>query len=287
MIRLSHDRFKEEARLGIDCIMLTLNAEPHLQETLDAWYKDAPIRRLLVIDGGSKDDTVRILGGYPRVDIWVYPGMTTGKAWEILKRKVQTPWFIWIDVGKIPRDGWYDEMTQHMDEGDLLGSLRMNYKAGELVEDPIIRDPVKRLLGGPWLIRTMSLACYHVDDDYVQRNLDIVIRKQLEDAGGRYHLVTSASHLCYLPIPVTDEVELKRRHLMNAKGIVKYITPEYARTNASYLLDDHWMLMMNTLSRKWIMETNPDWLPVIQSWRRHRLLIAKAERFLYHTVMRR
>jgi len=53
--------------------------------------------------------------------------MTTGKAWEVLKDMVQTPWFIWIDVGKIPWAGWYDEMMRNSDKGEFLGSLRYKF----------------------------------------------------------------------------------------------------------------------------------------------------------------
>jgi hypothetical protein len=120
----------------------------------------------------------------------------------------------------------------------------------------------------------------------VQRNLDIVIRKQLEEAGGNYHLVTTTSHVCYLPVPVIDKEELRKRHIMNAQGIVKYITPSYAKEHASYLLNDHWMLMMNMLDWDWIKKTNPVWLPVLKEWRIRRLLIAKAVRILYGFYMR-
>ena len=284
MIRLLYDRFKKEGGDGVDCIMLTLNAEKHLQETLDVFYKEVPIRKLLVIDGGSIDATHDILNMYPRHDNWIKPGMTTGKAWELLKNKVQTSWFIWIDVGKIPTEGWYDTMVQFKDQGTLLGSLRYNDIGGL---DKTIADPSKRLLGGPWFIKTKSVGSYHVDDDYVQRNIDIIIRKQLEDAGGCYHLVASTYHTCYLPTPVTDKDILRQRHIQNAKGIVKYITPSYAKEHASYLLDDHWMLMMNDLPRKWIQETNPAWIPILKRWRAKRLLIAKLERFIYHKVLRR
>jgi glycosyltransferase involved in cell wall biosynthesis len=280
---MDKDRYKEGKDAGVDCICLTLNAERHLQETLDAFYKEVPIRKLLVIDGGSTDATRDILNMYPRQDNWIKPGMTTGKAWELLKDKVQTPWLVWIDVGKIPTDGWYDTMLQFKGHGDLLGSLRYNDIGGL---DSTISDPSKRLLGGPWLIRTESLKNYHVDDDYAQRNIDIIIRKQLEDGGGEYHLVTSTYHTCYLPTPVKDKEILKQRHIQNAKGIVKYITPEYAKEHASYLLDDHWMLMMNDLPRKWILETNPTWIPILKKWRAKRLLIAKASRLLYGFSLR-
>lgn len=270
--------------MGIDCIMLTLNAGKHLEETLDIFYKETPIRWLYVIDGHSKDDTIKILMRYPRITIKVEKGMTTGKAFELLKRRVQTPWFIWIDVGKIPTKGWYDEMMQHTDKGDLLGSSRYRWPGGIL--DPTVRDPSKRPLGGPWLIRTKILDHYHVDDDYAQRNIDIIIKKVVEEAGGRYHLVTSTSHICYMPTEKISKTEGQRRHIQNAKGIVKYITPEYARKHAKYLLGDHWMLMMNNLPRKWIQETNPAWIPILKNWRAKHLVIAKTTRIIYNSLRR-
>lgn len=286
LYKKSEDRYlSDDAR--VDAIMLTLNADKHLEKTLDAWYREIPIKQLYVIDGDSKDNTIEILRHYPRMTIKIEKGMTTGKAFELLKNMVQTDWFLFIDVGKIPDVGWYDKIVRHIRKGKFLASTRMRYKNGETRIDPTIQDPSKRPLGGPWFIQTSYLENYHVDDDYVQRNTDIIIKKAVEVAGGSYHLVTSTSHTCYSPTPITNKDELRKRHEQNAKGIVKYITPEYAKTNATYLLNDHWMLMMNNLSQDWIEKTNPAWIPVLKKWRRRRLLIAKAERFVYHKVLRK
>lgn len=288
MYKKSKDRYlNTDPVLQVDSIMLTLNAEKHLEETLDAWYCVAPIHWLYVIDGDSNDNTIEILRHYPRMTIKIKNGMTTGKAFELLKNMVKTDWFLCVDVGKIPDVGWYDEMAQHTSEGEFLASTRTCYKDEKIWIDPTIQDSSKRPLGGPWFIQTNYLENYHVDDDYAQRNIDIIIKKAVEEAGGSYHLVASTSHTCYSPTEITNKDELQRRHEQNAKGIVKYITPEYAKTNATYLLNDHWMLMMNNLSRDWIRKTNPSWIPVLKKWCRRRVIIAKAERFVYHKVLRK
>lgn len=268
---------------GVDCCLLTLNAEPHLCETLDAFYYEVPIRRLLVIDGGSTDGTVELLMGYPRADIQIRKGMTTGKAFELLLGMVQTPWCVFIDVGKIPMMNWYEDMMLHGNDGDVLGSLRYNVVDdglhavdGGLQLDPIIADPSKRWLGGPWLIRTASLRHYHVDDDYVQRCTDLVLRHQLEERGGRYYLVRSAKHLCYLPTP-PDKQELMRRLDMNARGIVKYTTPLSVR----YYLTTGVMLSLCKLDRDWVKQINPVWSSYIEHWRYRWHLPARTAQIVY------
>jgi hypothetical protein len=50
------DRFKKEPNLEpVDAVMMTLDAETYLEKTLDAMYREVPIKQLFVIDGGSKD----------------------------------------------------------------------------------------------------------------------------------------------------------------------------------------------------------------------------------------
>jgi hypothetical protein len=260
--------------------MLTLNAEPHLEETLLRWYEIAPIRRLLVSDGGSKDKTLEILNGFPRVEL--FPAtFTTGKAFENLKNMVGTPWFIWIDVGKLPDHDWFDEMMRHKDRGEFLNSKRYNYDGRRgLYEDKTIRNPCLRPLGGSWLLNTKLMEYYHVDDDYAQRNFDIIIKMVVEEHGGRYFLVDSTSSICYLPIPITDKKILEQRHVQNAKGIIKYISPDYAKEHASYLLNDHWMYMMNNIPREWVELVNPIWAIWIEEWRRRKTLYRYCRRLL-------
>jgi len=56
------DRGMNEEPLGaIDVVMLTLDAELSLEKSLFSIYKEIPVNRLIVCDGGSKDNTIKIL----------------------------------------------------------------------------------------------------------------------------------------------------------------------------------------------------------------------------------
>ena len=56
------DRHIQESALEpVDVIMLTLDAENFLEECLYSAYKEIPIRKLIVCDWDSKDNTKEIL----------------------------------------------------------------------------------------------------------------------------------------------------------------------------------------------------------------------------------
>ncbi len=48
----------------IDVVMATLDSEVFLEKSLYSVYKEIPVRKLFVCDGGSKDSTVEILKNF-------------------------------------------------------------------------------------------------------------------------------------------------------------------------------------------------------------------------------
>jgi glycosyltransferase involved in cell wall biosynthesis len=298
------DRFQEHpSEAAVDAVLPTLDAEKYLERTLDAMYREVPIKHLYVLDGGSNDRTLEILKQYPRVDLEVIPDLTQGKGLELLINKVTTPWFVFVDCAKVPAIGWYDEMTKHADQYDFMGSKRIVHYEFER-EDPTTTDVNKRPLGGPWLIRTEAAKAYKVDDDYVWRVTDIVLRKAIEKSSYVYGCVPTTSHICYITegerypsdekrrgsglvfkepeFVIANEQNMKHRMEITAKAVVKYLTPNEAR----YFLNDHWFLMINDLDREWIRMTNPTWLPFLDQWKRHRLFQAKLKRIIYRWYKR-
>ena len=84
-------RIREPNLEPIDVVMYTLDAEIYLEKCLDSAYREVPVDKVIVVDGGSKDKTLDILNKYPRMEIHVRPDIrTTGKCHEFA--------FTWTDI---------------------------------------------------------------------------------------------------------------------------------------------------------------------------------------------
>jgi len=120
------DRYKKTLEDPIDVLMLTLDAVTFLERCLHSVYKEIPVRRLLVCDGGSKDGTIETLEKYPRAKVFIRPDIrTTGKAFEFLFSHVETEWFVLIDADIELSPGWYDNMRKYETQYDFFGCRRV------------------------------------------------------------------------------------------------------------------------------------------------------------------
>src|SRR5579872_6294788 len=101
--------------------MATLDAEHFLEKCLYTVYKEIPVRKLFVCDGGSDDETIEILKKFPRVELHIRPDIKTGgKIVEFLLSLVETNWCAFVDSDLELFPGWYDEMIKHKNEFDIL-----------------------------------------------------------------------------------------------------------------------------------------------------------------------
>jgi glycosyltransferase involved in cell wall biosynthesis len=94
----------------IDVVMLTKNSEHILKECLASIYENVPVKRLIVVDGSSTDNTLKIMNElnekYGNVKIITENG-SRAKARERGIQEVETEWFMFADSDVILCKDWF------------------------------------------------------------------------------------------------------------------------------------------------------------------------------------
>lgn len=103
----------------IDVVMLTKNSEHLLNECLASVYENVPVKRLVVVDGSSVDNTINILDEidkkYGNVKIIAETG-SRAKARERGIREVRTEWFMFVDSDVILCKDWFKKAEKNVTE---------------------------------------------------------------------------------------------------------------------------------------------------------------------------
>jgi glycosyltransferase involved in cell wall biosynthesis len=91
----------------IDVVLLTKNSvKPCFKECLDAIYMNVPVQRLIVVDGGSTDGTLRLLRHYPNVTLIDDSNGTRATARQKGIRAVTSKWHLHVDSDVVLCEGW-------------------------------------------------------------------------------------------------------------------------------------------------------------------------------------
>jgi len=103
----------------VDVVMLTKNSEHLLNACLNSIYGNLPIRRLIVVDGFSTDNTLKIIKEfnkkYGNVKIITEKG-SRAKARERGIEEVKTEWFMFADSDVILCKDWFKRAEKYMDK---------------------------------------------------------------------------------------------------------------------------------------------------------------------------
>jgi glycosyltransferase involved in cell wall biosynthesis len=297
-------RIKEPDLEPVDVLMLTLDAEPYLERCLDSVYREIPLEKMIVVDGGSKDKTLEILDKYPRTEIHIRPDMrTTGKGCEFLLGRATTPWIIFMDSDIELPEGWYDEMAKHRDKYDFFGCRRIVHYEFYRVDQTSV-DVDKRPIGAPWLVRLDSLRNYHVDDDYMWRATDMLLRQVAEKDGYKFGKVSTTYHYHHTTdgsryesdaekrgsglvfqepkMEILDRANWRKRQGDFRRAVVKYLDPDFLHPRKDIGL----FLAVLQLDMKWIRDTNTKWYRTLSNYKRKSFLKA-SPRLMFtgmHTV---
>jgi len=103
----------------VDIVMLTKNSERMLDKCLASIYENVPVASLIVVDGYSADNTLKILEDfnkrYGNVKVVTEAG-TRGAARERGIREVRTEWFVFVDSDVILCKDWFKKAYASVDE---------------------------------------------------------------------------------------------------------------------------------------------------------------------------
>jgi glycosyltransferase involved in cell wall biosynthesis len=96
--------------MKVDVVLLTKNSvEPCLKECVESIYRNVPVNRLIVVDGGSVDGTLELLLGYPNVEVIEDTWGTRATARQKGIEAVLTEWHVHVDSDVILSNGWFQK----------------------------------------------------------------------------------------------------------------------------------------------------------------------------------
>jgi glycosyltransferase involved in cell wall biosynthesis len=180
---------------SVDVVVLTLNSDRKLQACLESVYCNVPVNKLIVVDGGSTDQTLHILDGfnasYGNVQIIVDRG-TRATARQKGIENVTTPWFLFVDSDVVLCKDWYQKALRQVnaDVGMVWGievwSTLQNLKALKLflwvtrkifdirggTHDTLVRTEAVRGIRIPWDLHVFEDA--YIRDFIIKRGFSVV-----------------------------------------------------------------------------------------------------------------
>ena len=262
----------------VDVVMLTLDAENFLEKCLYSLYKEVPVRKLFICDGGSHDQTHDILEKFPRIELFVRPDFrTTGKTLEFLISQIETDWCIIIDSDIILAPGWYDEMSKSKSKFDVIENSKMVNAFHMYREVTPKLDENERAYDMCHLAKKSAIKNFHCDDDYMWRFTDLLLRQAVEKSGSKYGKTSSTMHfhneterlryksdsekafekvVWHEPeFVIVDKKRYDEYMVKHAMAIVKYLDPNHPLVRKQGYDDT-----IRLLDRQWVVDNGPAWL---------------------------
>lgn len=286
-VREFKDRFLERpSSEAIDIIMPILNTNLFFRRNLLSIYRELPVSRLLIGDGGSTDDSLEILSDFPRVHILNHSGLNTlGASLAALMREVQTASFGYLHSDVFLPSNFADGLAGRNLRSTWLETSRNLIVIHE--ESSTANHDAPRSYSGAQFGDSEMLKEITADfsDDFLYRNEDIVIGELVKAHGGKFHKTDSIRHLHQAISKNSSNepqitVNIQRRadpdyeirtQTMQYRGIIKYLDPTHVSPK-SYLVSDVNLSLQILCDldafdwsevRSWILSTNEGWLNLI------------------------
>jgi glycosyltransferase involved in cell wall biosynthesis len=275
------DRFSERPDDAIDVIIPVLNANELWEKNLISIYREIPVNRLLIGNGGCADETIAIARKFPRVEVYDHlSSKTLGYSVKELIKAVETEWFAYLHADVYLPDGWFEVMRGHQGEFDWFGCpMRLT-----VMMDYLHHHPHRPYAGSQMGRRAAFDGLDRIDDDYVYRQEDFVFARVVEDGGFRHGKVEDTFHY-HQVMPLLYGAGERARKLKSVDFAVETTPAEELHTaetqfrgTIKYLRPDGFQIravQANVLKLKelgkfdfderiaWVGRTNPEWLPHI------------------------
>ncbi len=258
-------------------IIPALHSTVFWKNSLVSYFKEIPIKELLIGDAGCEDGTIEIAKEFPRVKILDHTKFKTlGFSIRELIKEVKTEYFIYLQTDVFLPDGWFEEMKKHIKSFEWFGS-------GE--KDVYIIEKDGDFRGRPWAGSQIGKTKFfypginQIEDDYVYRQEDYILAKIASQNGGRVGQVPETFHIHQimqkrsrfprkilkfsLEWDITRDEDI-RQWESQGKGIVKYLDPnDFQLANElcfAYIKLRYLKAHNHRITLKWIYKTNKKWL---------------------------
>jgi hypothetical protein len=278
------DRFATERAQAVDVIIPIIHTNEFWRANLTSIYREIPVNRLILGDGGCIDGSIDVARGFPRVEVLDHRSFTSlGYSIRRLIEATETDWFVYLHSDVYLPEGWFAKMCAQRGNYDWFEcEQRITVLADYMLEIP----NAKRAFSGSQMGRKAAFAkvTSQIDDDYLYRNEDIIIADLLRREGYRYGKATDTFHFhqvmhkpsrwrrklkrvdVHLDVDRDEDIRANDTYL---RGIIKYLKPqdtsEDVRDSLRYTI-----MRLRELGDKsvgeiedWVRKTNPEWLPYI------------------------
>lgn len=273
------DRYLKDPGHAVDVIVPIIHTNELWEKNLISFYREIPINRLLISDGGCVDDSLEIAKRFPRVKILDHREVKSlGFCIRRLIEEVETEWFIYPHSDVYLPENWFDKMVNHQNEYDWFGCPMRHLV---IVEYP--QGPSHRPYAGSQMGRKKAFIenLHKIDDDYVYRQEDYVFERVVTDGGHKCGKVEDIFHYhqtmhkvskwgrkvkgVTVDVEMTPE-ENARTAETQARGIIKYLHPDRRLANTVMVYLSQMVRAGKTdvaSFMSWTKKVNPEWIPYL------------------------
>jgi glycosyltransferase involved in cell wall biosynthesis len=124
--------------MDVDVVIITKNSEHMLSECLKSVYKNVPVNRLIVVDGGSTDKTLAIMREFQKKhgNILVLQDIgTRATARQKGIDQVKTEWFMFVDSDAVLCKDWFKKAEIHL--GQNVGAI-WGIEVWSTIQNPVL-----------------------------------------------------------------------------------------------------------------------------------------------------